>query len=154
MGKKLGFLLDGGEVICLFGQLGAGKTILAKGLGEALEVAEPVTSPTFTIIQEHRGKSRTKDINFIHMDLYRLRNAEEAEIIGVPDYFRDDCICLLEWPEVIEEILPEERVEIYLSGSGEEKRDIIIIADKHICKEMQSDESDNTVGQSFGKDRK
>lgn len=138
LGKKIGSLLDEIKIICLFGQLGAGKTILAKGLAEALEVKEPVTSPTFTMINEYVGRLNNMDISFIHMDLYRLRNAEEAEIIGVLDYFREDCVCLLEWPEVIGEIMPEDRIEIYLSGSGEEIRDIIIKADKQTCEGIKA----------------
>lgn len=122
--KKLGSFLDGGEIICLYGELGAGKTVFAKGLGEALNVNEQITSPTFTIIQEYNGHTSRKAVKFIHMDLYRLQHPEEAEVIGVPDYFTEDCICLIEWPEKAEDLLPGERLEIKIEGSGEDSRSI------------------------------
>ncbi|ADY56965.1 Uncharacterized protein family UPF0079, ATPase [Syntrophobotulus glycolicus DSM 8271] len=137
-GSKLGSLFSGGEVLCLNGELGAGKTVLAKGLAKALAVKEQVTSPTFTMIQEYQGQIKGQPVRLVHMDLYRLRNAEEAEIIGVPDYFREDCICLLEWPEVIEDILPEEKIDISILGSGEEEREILIRADEQICRALKT----------------
>jgi tRNA threonylcarbamoyladenosine biosynthesis protein TsaE len=124
LGKKIGQVLQGGEVLCLYGELGAGKTVLAKGLGQGLGVQEEITSPTFTLIQEYNIQST--GLQFIHMDLYRLRFAEEAEVIGVSDYFRDDCICLLEWPEIIRDILPDDRLEIRIEGSGDFPRSITL----------------------------
>ena len=100
----------------------AGKTVLAKGLGQGLGVKGEITSPTFTLIQEYNIE--TNGLQFIHMDLYRLRFPEEAEVIGVSDYFREDCICLLEWPGIIEDILPEDRLEIGIEGSGDLPRSI------------------------------
>ena len=122
LGEKIGQNLKGGEVVCLYGELGAGKTVLAKGLGQGLGVKGEITSPTFTLIQEYNIE--TNGLQFIHMDLYRLRFPEEAEVIGVSDYFREDCICLLEWPGIIEDILPEDRLEIGIEGSGDLPRSI------------------------------
>lgn len=121
LGEKIGQNLEGGEVICLSGELGAGKTVLAKGLGQGLGVSTEITSPTFTMIQEYHLPSGNR---FVHMDLYRLQVPEEAEVIGVTDYFRDSCICLLEWPEIIEDDLPEDRLNIMIEGSGELPRSI------------------------------
>lgn len=120
LGKKLGQTLRGGEIICLYGDLGAGKTVFAKGLGKGLGVEAEITSPTFTLIQEY--ECSTKGLQFIHIDLYRLAYPEEAEIIGVRDYFRDDCVCLLEWPEIIEDLLPPDHLQIKIEGSGDSPR--------------------------------
>ncbi|NLM20352.1 MAG: tRNA (adenosine(37)-N6)-threonylcarbamoyltransferase complex ATPase subunit type 1 TsaE [Peptococcaceae bacterium] len=128
LGKKIGESLQGGEVICLYGDLGAGKTVLAKGLGRGLGVEAEITSPTFTLIQEYESPS--KGLRFIHMDLYRLTSPEEAEIIGVTDYFQDDCVCLLEWPEIIEDLLPPDHWQVRIEGSGDLPRHIRLLAAK------------------------
>lgn len=93
-------------------------------MGQGLGVKEEITSPTFTLIQEYDIKDR--QLQFIHMDLYRLQVLEEAEVIGVTDYFRDDCVCLLEWPEIITDLLPDDKIEIQLKGSGDLPRTILI----------------------------
>lgn len=124
LGERLGQKLKGGEVICLYGELGAGKTVFAKGLGKGLGVQSEITSPTFTLIQEYLPDAKP-DLKFIHMDLYRLQYEQEAETIGVFDYFQQDCVCLVEWPDLIENSLPEDRLEIKISGSGDLPRDIL-----------------------------
>ncbi|AGA68688.1 ATPase, YjeE family [Desulfitobacterium dichloroeliminans LMG P-21439] len=124
LGVKLGKLLQGGDVICLMGDLGAGKTALAKGIGSALAIQEPMTSPTFTFQNEYAGVAHSQPIRLIHMDLYRLRYPEEVEIIGVEDAFQEDAICLIEWPEIAADILPKDCLEIRIEGSGEEPRNI------------------------------
>lgn len=123
LGQNLGKRLRGGEVVCLEGDLGAGKTVLAKGIGEGLGISQEITSPTYTFIQEY--STENGGFTFVHMDLYRLQYPEEAEIIGVTDYFKDDCICLIEWPERIADLLPKDRIEIRIVGSGEDQRSII-----------------------------
>lgn len=124
LGEKLAQILQGGEVICLEGELGAGKTVFAKGLGKGLEVSEHITSPTFTMIKEYSARVNQQEITYVHMDLYRLEDPEEAEFIGVKDFFRDHFVCLIEWPGIIEDILPEERLEVQIIGQGEEPRSI------------------------------
>jgi len=124
LAEELGKGLRGGEVICLSGELGAGKTVFARGLGWGLGIKEEITSPTFTLIHEY--ESLTAGLKFIHMDLYRLVYPEEAEILGVSDYFREDCICLIEWPEIIDDILPVDRLEIKIEGSGELPRTVTL----------------------------
>jgi len=117
-GKLLSRLLRPGDLLCLYGELGAGKTLLAQGIGRAWGVTDPITSPTFTMIQEYR------DQGFVHMDLYRLRRAEEAEGIGVWDFLQADQLVVIEWPEILEEALPAERIEVRLNGSGDQARRI------------------------------
>jgi tRNA threonylcarbamoyladenosine biosynthesis protein TsaE len=123
-GKRLGQLLRGGDVVCLAGDLGSGKTALAQGVGQALKVTVPMTSPTFTLIQEYNGKSAGREIHLIHMDLYRLQQPEELEIIGVMDYFQEEAICLIEWPEVARDYLPDDILEVRIKGNGEMPRRI------------------------------
>ena len=124
LGRQLGELLRGGDLVCLFGELGSGKTAFAQGVGKALEVQEPLTSPTFTLIQEYAAKAGGEIIRLVHMDLYRLKHPEEAEIIGVTDQFQEDRICLIEWPEIALQMFPEDRVDIFIEGNGDLPRRI------------------------------
>jgi len=124
LGKQISERLHGGDVIALTGDLGAGKTAFAQGIGEGLGVANPITSPTFTLIHEYRGLIHGTKIRLIHMDLYRLRHPEETEVIGVEDAFVEDAICLIEWPEIAEDYLPEDRLDVEIHGSGEMPREI------------------------------
>ncbi|ODA38936.1 tRNA (adenosine(37)-N6)-threonylcarbamoyltransferase complex ATPase subunit type 1 TsaE [Desulfosporosinus sp. BG] len=127
-GKKLGECLGGGSVVALLGDLGAGKTAFAQGVGEALGVIGPMTSPTFTLIHEYIARLKGTQVRLIHMDLYRLQRPEEAEVIGVEDAFVEDAVCLIEWPEIIEDYLPEDRLDVVIIGSGEQPREIIFHA--------------------------
>jgi len=109
LGFKLASDAHPGEVFVLSGDLGAGKTIFAKGFGAGLGVKEDIISPTFNIVHEYKGR-----IPFYHMDVYRLSGAEEAEDAGLSEYFFGKGICLLEWGEIIKEMLPEDTVFIYI----------------------------------------
>ncbi|HEY8910113.1 MAG TPA: tRNA (adenosine(37)-N6)-threonylcarbamoyltransferase complex ATPase subunit type 1 TsaE [Desulfosporosinus sp.] len=124
-GKQLAARLQGGDVIALIGDLGAGKTAFAQGVGEALGVTGPMTSPTFTLIHEYIAHLKGTEVRLVHMDLYRLQHPEEAEVIGIEDAFVEDAICLIEWPEIAEDYLPEDRLDIEILGSGEQPREII-----------------------------
>ena len=124
-GKQLGARLRGGDVVALMGDLGAGKTAFAQGVGEALGVTGPMTSPTFTLIHEYRAQLNGTQLRLIHMDLYRLQSSEEVEVIGVEEAFVEDAICLIEWPEIAEDYLPEDRLTVEIIGSGEQPREII-----------------------------
>lgn len=114
IGFKLGTMLERGDVVCLTGDLGAGKTTMAKAISEALGVKEDVTSPTFTIIHEYAGR-----IPVYHFDAYRIRKIEEAEDLGFEEYFYGEGVCIVEWASVIEEIIPEKRLWIHISSGGE-----------------------------------
>lgn len=138
-GKQLGAHLQGGDVIALFGDLGAGKTAFAQGVGEALGVTGPMTSPTFTLIHEYRGRIGETRVRLVHMDLYRLQRPEETEVIGVEDAFVEDAICLIEWPEIAEDYLPEDRLQIEIIGSGEQPREIIFRAEDRYWKQRWND---------------
>ena len=110
-----------GSVVALYGELGAGKTVFARGIAGYLEVKQQVTSPTFTLINEYYGT-----IPLYHMDLYRLNNLPEIEDIGVEEYFYGDGICLVEWAEKLEGLLPEHAVTINLKQIDKNRREIRI----------------------------
>ena len=106
-------------VICLNGDLGSGKTMFTKGFAHAMGIDE-ITSPTFTIIKEYVG-----ELPLYHMDVYRLE--KDVESIGLPDYFGKDGIVIIEWADMIEKYLPEERLEIKFTAIDENKRLLKII---------------------------
>ena len=110
IGYKLGNLLTPGSVICLIGDLGAGKTTMTQSLAKALEVDDYITSPTFTIVNEYEGK-----MPLYHFDVYRIADVEEMDEIGYEDYFFGDGVCLIEWAELIRDILPEQCVEVTIT---------------------------------------
>ena len=107
-GKWIGENALAGQVYTLVGDLGVGKTVFTKGVAAGLEITEPVNSPTFTIIQEYESGR----MPFYHFDVYRIGDIEEMEEIGYDDYFYGNGICLIEWANLIEEILPEDRIQI------------------------------------------
>jgi len=100
--------LNRGDVITLEGELGVGKTVFVKGLAEGLEIKRAVTSPTFTIVKEYKGK-----LPLYHMDAYRLEHSDED--IGFDEYFYGDGISVVEWASFIEEYLPEKRLMIHIN---------------------------------------
>ena len=110
LGKKLGSTAKPGMIICLNGDLGTGKTVFTQGVAKGLEIDEPVNSPTFTILQEYtRGR-----LPFYHFDVYRIGDVEEMDEIGYEDCFYGQGICLVEWANLIEEILPEHYYKIVI----------------------------------------
>ncbi len=109
-GRLLGRYLFPGSLVLLYGDLGTGKTTLTKGIAEAIGINEPVTSPTFTIIQEYYG-----NIPLYHIDTYRLEELEELLEIGIEDYFSSSGITVIEWPEILLEVLPSEYISIYIN---------------------------------------
>jgi tRNA threonylcarbamoyladenosine biosynthesis protein TsaE len=97
------------KVVALYGNLGTGKTTLTKKIAEKLSVTENITSPTFTIVNEYRSG----ETPLFHFDLYRIENKEELDLaFDINEYFKKDGISIIEWPEIIEDILPEETVKI------------------------------------------
>ena len=107
-GKWIGENALAGQVYTLVGDLGVGKTVFTQGVAAGLEITEPVNSPTFTIVQEYESGR----MPFYHFDVYRIGDIEEMEEIGYDDYFYGNGICLIEWANLIEEILPEDRILI------------------------------------------
>ncbi|MBR6536469.1 MAG: tRNA (adenosine(37)-N6)-threonylcarbamoyltransferase complex ATPase subunit type 1 TsaE [Lachnospiraceae bacterium] len=107
LGKKLGEEAKPGAVYCLSGDLGVGKTVFTKGFAVGLGVTDTVNSPTFTIVQEYNGR-----LPFYHFDVYRIEEPEEMEEIGYEDYFYGDGACMIEWAELIEELIPADAVKV------------------------------------------
>ena len=104
LGKKIGLEAKAGEIICLDGDLGVGKTVFTQGFAKGLGIDEAVNSPTFTIIQEYdEGR-----LPLYHFDLYRIGDPEEMYEIGYEDYFYGQGVCLIEWAKLIEELIPDE----------------------------------------------
>ena len=108
LGFAMGREARPGEVYTLIGDLGVGKTVFTKGLAAGLGIKEPVSSPTFTILQEYEEGR----LPFYHFDVYRIGDVEEMDEIGYEDYFYGDGVCLIEWADLIREILPEHYKEI------------------------------------------
>ena len=108
VGRTIGMNAKPGQIYTLTGALGVGKTVFTQGVAAGLGITEPVNSPTFTIIQEYEDGR----LPFYHFDVYRIGDLEEMEEIGYDDSFFGQGICLIEWAELIEEILPEKRIEV------------------------------------------
>jgi len=119
LGVRLGELLKAGDVVCLAGDLGSGKTTLAQGIARGWGALDPVTSPTFVIINEYR---RADGAALYHVDAFRLSGSDEAEIIGLREQFEQTGPVVVEWPERIEEVLPQERIWIRLNWVEEFRR--------------------------------
>jgi tRNA threonylcarbamoyladenosine biosynthesis protein TsaE len=124
LGALIGELLEGQEVICLEGELGTGKTSLIQAIGRAQGVTQPITSPTFTLVNLYSGRSGT----IYHVDLYRLGSLREILQSGIDAYFYDDGICLVEWAEKAGELLPPAHLYILLQHAGGDTRRIFISA--------------------------
>jgi tRNA threonylcarbamoyladenosine biosynthesis protein TsaE len=116
-GKELGSKLGPGDVIALYGGLGAGKTTLTKGIAVGAGVEAEVFSPTFTLIHEHPGR-----IPFYHVDLYRLTGDADAEFLGLDEYIYGEGITIIEWADRAPGILPPDRIEIKLEYRGDERK--------------------------------
>ncbi len=110
--EKFAAELQPGDVVALYGDLGAGKTFLVKALCRALHTEEEPTSPTFTIINEYHAPD---DLLIYHFDFYRIEHAAELVNLGLEEYFYADNICFIEWPEKIVDDLPEKRFEVFLN---------------------------------------
>lgn len=116
----LGCLLQGGDVLALSGDLGAGKTVFAKGIARALGITERVVSPTFTVVREYAG-----DVRLAHVDVYRLEHLQELQGIGWDDYLDTDTVVVVEWAERVVARLPLDRLDVRIDvveGADEERR--------------------------------
>ena len=122
LGKKLGEEAKPGAVYCLSGDLGVGKTVFTKGFAVGLGVTDTVNSPTFTIVQEYKGR-----LPFYHFDVYRIEEPEEMEEIGYEDYFYGDGACMIEWAELIEELIPANAVKVCISKDLQKGTDYRLI---------------------------
>ena len=115
LGEKLGREAKPGEVYTLIGDLGVGKTVLTQGIARGLDITEPICSPTFTIVQVYEEGR----MPFYHFDVYRIGDIEEMDEIGYEDYFYGNGLCMIEWANLIEEILPEHYRQITIEKNPE-----------------------------------
>ena len=123
LGASFGAVARAGDAICLYGDLGAGKTVFAKGLAAGLGVQETVSSPSFILMAEYPGRLR-----LFHIDLYRLSDAAEAQAGGLLDERQADGVTVIEWAERLGEARPAGRVDIRIGGSGEAARQLELAA--------------------------
>jgi len=122
--RALGAALRPGDVVALCGDLGAGKTLFCKGVGEALGIPpDRIVSPTFTIVTEHEGR-----VPLTHIDVYRLAGARDADEIGMRELLSGDGVCMVEWAEKIRELLPTDCIQVTFSISGADRREIAVVA--------------------------
>ncbi|OGH84518.1 MAG: tRNA (adenosine(37)-N6)-threonylcarbamoyltransferase complex ATPase subunit type 1 TsaE [Candidatus Magasanikbacteria bacterium RIFOXYA2_FULL_44_8] len=113
IGQEITQQLHGGDILCLYGELGAGKTALTKGLAKGLNIIDDITSPTFTLMNIFDVKSNANNIKkLVHIDTYRLKNEQELIDIGVEDYLgAASTLCVIEWPEKIENLLIRKNIK-------------------------------------------
>ncbi|NLC17931.1 MAG: tRNA (adenosine(37)-N6)-threonylcarbamoyltransferase complex ATPase subunit type 1 TsaE [Clostridiales bacterium] len=124
LGVSLGEKAKKGEIYCLSGDLGVGKTVFTQGFAKGLGIEEAVSSPTFTIVQQYQGR-----LPLYHFDVYRISDIDEMEEIGYEEYFYGEGVCLIEWAELIEELLPDDRIWIRIKKNldkGFDYREIIV----------------------------
>jgi tRNA threonylcarbamoyladenosine biosynthesis protein TsaE len=115
---SVGELLRPGDVVSLVGGLGAGKTVFARGVARALGVTEPVVSPSFTIVREYEGR-----LPLVHIDVYRVDTIQELHDLGFEELVRDDAVTVVEWGDVIDRLLPGDRLDVRLAaGDGDDER--------------------------------
>lgn len=120
LGEQIAKKLDRHGFIALYGDLGAGKTVFARGVAKAFGISH-VSSPTFTIVYEYHTEPR-----LYHFDAYRLSDADELYAIGYEDYLKDDALILMEWANLVTEALPQDRLDVTIVGSGMEQRSMTV----------------------------
>lgn len=144
LGVRLGGLLQPGDIICLSGDMGAGKTVFSSGIGKGWGAVTPVTSPTFNLVHQHR---RDRDNHILyHLDCYRLRGVEDGDSIGLDDIFDGRGAIVLEWAERIETILPPNRLWIELRVVEDTRRNFIIDATGERYKKLLEQFREQTFG--------
>ena len=107
IGEKLGSLVNSGDIVCLTGDLGTGKTHFVKGFAKGLNIEEYITSPTFTIVNEYQGR-----LKLYHFDVYRVDDPDEIYAIGFDEYIFSSAVSIIEWSNLIQELIPEESIRI------------------------------------------
>lgn len=123
--EKIGKLLRGGDIVAYRGGLGAGKTTFTRGLAVGMGLPDEVSSPTFALVNEYRGK----ELTLYHFDMYRILNAEALETTGFYDYISEDAVIVCEWSENIADCLPENVITVTIEAAGENVRKITVEGD-------------------------
>jgi tRNA threonylcarbamoyladenosine biosynthesis protein TsaE len=123
LAERVGALLRAGDVVVLAGELGTGKTVFAKGVARALGIADPVVSPTFTIVHEYEGT-----LPLVHVDVYRLDRLQELHDIGFDDLLGADAVTVVEWGDRVGALLPADRLEIRLELGARDDARVVRIA--------------------------
>lgn len=121
--KRFASTLKGGDTVLLCGDMGAGKTVFSKGVAAGLGVEEEVTSPTYAYMNEYDGRA----FKLYHYDCYRIESVEQAENLGLGEYFYMNGVCLVEWSQNIASLLPDGCIRVNIKKMGEEKREIEIV---------------------------
>lgn len=117
LGEKFAKNLKNGSVVVLNGEMGAGKTVFVKGIAKGLNVQSEITSPTYAYMNDYDGK-------LYHYDCYRLTSGEDAEALGLTDYFYAGGICVIEWAENIKSVLPDDVITVTITKLGENERSV------------------------------
>ena len=120
LGRSLGCLLHGGEVLAMIGELAAGKTTMTRGIAQGMGLEDDIHSPTFTLIHEHTGQC-----NLYHIDLYRLETQTEIESLGLEDYIYSKGVAVIEWADRLYDDLPDESIIITLTAETPDRRKIV-----------------------------
>lgn len=131
IGEKLGKMLKPGNVLALFGDLGAGKTTITKGIAKGLGLTADVHSPTFTLIHEHPGPTP-----LYHVDLYRLESELEVEGIGIEEYIYSDGVTIIEWADRMRSMLPPDRLDMELRMKGDTEREFTFSSESPAMQEI------------------
>lgn len=116
--------LDKGNIFAFYGKMGSGKTTFIKSICEELGVEDSINSPTFAIVNEYEDKEKR---TIYHFDFYRIKSVEEVYNMGYEEYIYSNAICFMEWPELIEELLPEECIKVYINENADGSRTIRIV---------------------------
>lgn len=126
LGEKIGKKLSKGDVIAFRGDLGAGKTTITRGISIGLGLGDNVTSPTFSLVNEYRGKEKS----LIHFDMYRITNSDDIELTGFWDYIEEGCVLAVEWSENISDVIPKNSIIISIKRIDDNTREIEILGDE------------------------
>lgn len=130
LGRKVAKNLKEGDIVCLFGELGSGKTVLAKGIASGLGInKDKIISPTFVLMRQYAGRG---NMPFYHFDFYRLKAYNDILVLGYEEYFYGRGITVIEWPERLEYLMPQEYLKIELSFRDKNSRSIEITKKAHV----------------------
>ncbi|MHB1315877.1 MAG: tRNA (adenosine(37)-N6)-threonylcarbamoyltransferase complex ATPase subunit type 1 TsaE [Christensenellales bacterium] len=120
IGRLLGEKMFRGGFVSIAGELGSGKTVLVRGIARGLQIEGPVRSPSFVLMNQYQNGR----LPLYHFDVYRLKSSEEINTLGYEEYFFGDGVAVLEWPQMISDFLPEERLDIHIKYIDEQKRNV------------------------------